>query len=272
MSSKKHKGLLGAMLDGVSVFSTRTPADSEYTFTSNKTDPERSESRRLQQRAISWGMSIDDVSVLSDQTPNPENGKPCDPLLLMDLDDGSLGEVLSEKGNANSSWDPCDDIWDDEQDKIVRKVEKAREVAPKRTGKELWQIVRDNRRILIGKSLRLEDVIMMAKRPWRKEPLKFSDRVAGAPEQGKKENIAKPKEADSTSEKKSSKSSKEKKEKKKKKSRSSEKDSKSERKSKTNEQKSKHSVTNSSISRVKKRGQPTKHYPLSCIKRGGTQT
>ena len=79
-----------------------------------------------------------------------------------DCSNGSIG--------SSASWEPCEDIWDEDQDVTAKRVEAERREVKKRTGKELWQIVRNNRRVIIGKSLRIEDIIMMSKRPWRKAP------------------------------------------------------------------------------------------------------
>jgi hypothetical protein len=182
-SNEKADSLLGPMLDKLSSHGETSRSVSGYSFSSREPPDKRS------------FMSSDDLSAITDHTPD---------VLLHGADDGSVGEVPSEE-SSESSWEPCDDIWDERQSQTAKTVEMARRVPTKRTGKELWQIVRDNRRVLIGKGLRMEDIVIMAKRPWRKAPPSFAERVGSAPDL--QTNNVRPKE-DSRKVKHSSKSSK----------------------------------------------------------------
>ena len=155
-TNKQEKGLLGAMLDRAS----------------NPSLPATGASAPVAAGSIT-SKSDRSASIVSDGFPSFTNKATEDSTRSMPVassltnnenDDCSNGSI-----GSSASWDPCQDIWDEDMDITSKRVEAERRVVTKRTGKELWQIVRDNRRVIIGKSLRIQDIIMMSKRPWRKQ-------------------------------------------------------------------------------------------------------
>jgi hypothetical protein len=155
-TNKQEKGLLGAMLDRASNPSLpATGASAPVAAGSITSKSDRSASIVSDGFPSFTNKATEDstrsIPVASSLTKNEND----------DCSNGSIG--------SSASWDPCQDIWDEDMNITSKRVEAERRVATKRTGKELWQIVRDNRRVIIGKSLRIQDIIMMSKRPWRKQ-------------------------------------------------------------------------------------------------------
>ena len=131
-TNKQEKGLLGAMLDRASNSSLPASGASPSVAAASATSKSDRSVSIVSDGFPSWTKKTTEDSTRSiPVTSNsPKNEKD-------DCSNGSIG--------SSASWDPCEDIWDEDMDITSKRVEAERRIVTKRTGKELWQIVRDNR-------------------------------------------------------------------------------------------------------------------------------